>query len=149
MTVTPIPDGYHAVQPYLIVNGARGLLEFLQNVFGATRSELMEGPDGRVMHAEAKIGDSTVMISDPQPPWQPTQSALYVYVANVDETYRKALSAGATSAMEPRDQFYGDRHGGVKDQWGNFWWIATRIEDVSKEEMSKRAQEYMEKRKSS
>ena len=143
MAVKPIPDGYHSVQPYLIVNGASGLIEFLKSAFGATQTELMAGPDGKVMHAEVRIGDSTVMIADPQGQWQPTQAALYVYVPSVDETFKKALAAGATSTMEPADQFYGDRHGGVKDQWGNFWWIATRVEDVSKEEIERRAAEYM------
>jgi PhnB protein len=149
MAVKPIPDGYHSVQPYLMVKGAKALLEFLKTTFDAKETENMSGPDGTVMHAEVKIGDSTVMMSDAQGPWQPTTAALYVYVTDVDATFRRAIAAGATSAMEPADQFYGDRHGGVKDQFGNFWWIATRIEDVSKEEMSKRAQEYMEKRKSS
>jgi uncharacterized glyoxalase superfamily protein PhnB len=146
MAVKPIPDGYHSVQPYLMVKGAAGLLDFVKTVFGATETEKMTGPDGSVMHAEVRIGDSIVMLSDAQAPWQPTQAAVYVYVPNVDETYKKALAAGATSSMEPADQFYGDRHGGVKDQWGNFWWIATRVEDLSREEVERRAREYMAKK---
>ena len=146
MAVKPIPEGYHAVQPYLIVNGAKGLLEFVKTVFGASQSELIQAPDGdRVMHAEVKIGDSTIMMADAQGPWQPMAASMYVYVPNVDETYKKALAAGGTSVMEPADQFYGDRHGGVKDQWGNFWWIATRVENVSNEEMQRRAKEHMAK----
>ena len=146
MAVNPIPEGYHTVQPYLIVDGAKGLLDFVRNVFGASQTELMQAPGGdRVMHAEVKIGDSTVMLSDAQGPWQPMPAAMYVYVPNVDDTYRKALAAGGTSVMEPADQFYGDRHGGVKDPWGNFWWIATRVENVSKEEMQRRAKEHMAK----
>jgi uncharacterized glyoxalase superfamily protein PhnB len=74
-------------------------------------------------------------------------AAMYVYVPNVDDTYKKALAAGGTSVMEPADQFYGDRHGGVKDRWGNFWWIATRVENVPPEEMKRRAQEYAAKQK--
>jgi uncharacterized glyoxalase superfamily protein PhnB len=148
MAVAPVPEGYHNVQPYLIVNGAKDLLEFIKNVFGATQSELMQAPDGsKVMHAEVKIGDSTVMMSDAQGPWQPMPAAMYVYVPNVDDTYKKMLAAGGTSVMEPADQFYGDRHGGVKDRWGNFWWIATRVENVSREELSRRAEEYMAKQK--
>jgi PhnB protein len=147
MAVRMIPEGYHSVQPYLLVKGARRLLEFVRKVFDATQGETMPGPDGTVMHAEVKIGDSTVMIADAQGPWQPTTAALYVYVQDVDATYKKALAAGATSAMEPADQFYGDRHGGVKDEFGNFWWIATHIEDVPKEEMARRAQEYMANKK--
>ena len=148
MAVAPVPEGYHNVQPYLIVDGAKDLLQFVKNVFGASQTELMEAPDGsKVMHAEVKIGDSTVMLSDAQGPWQPMAAAMYVYVPNVDDTYRKALAAGGTSVMEPADQFYGDRHGGVKDRWGNFWWIATRVENVSPEEVKRRAQEYIAKQK--
>lgn len=143
MAVKSIPDGYHSVQPYLLVKGAKGLLDFLKKAFNATETENMTGPDGTVMHAEVKIGDSTIMVADAQGPWQPTTAAIYVYVADVDATYRKAVAAGGTSAMEPADQFYGDRHGGVKDPFGNFWWIATHIEDVPKEEMARRAQEWM------
>jgi PhnB protein len=147
MAVKPIPDGYHSVQPYFIVKGAKSLLEFLKKVFDARETENMTGPDGIIMHAEVKIGDSTIMMADAQGPHQPTTAAVYVYVPDVDATYKKALAAGATSAMEPANQFYGDRHGGVKDQFGNSWWIATRIEDVSKEEMARRAREYMAAKK--
>ena len=148
MAVAPVPEGYHNVQPYLIVDGAKDLLQFVKNVFGASQTQLMEAPDGSTgMHAEVKIGDSTVMLADAQGPWQPMAAAMYVYVPNVDDTYRKALAAGGTSVMEPADQFYGDRHGGVKDRWGNFWWIATRIENVPPEEVKRRAQEYVAKQK--
>jgi uncharacterized glyoxalase superfamily protein PhnB len=147
MAVKMIPDGYHSVQPYLMVKGAKRLLDFIKTVFGATELENMSAPDGRVMHAEVKIGDSAVMIADAQDHLPPTTAGLYVYVPDVDATYRKALAAGATSAMEPADQFYGDRHGGVKDEFGNFWWIATHIEDVSKEEMARRAEQYMAQKK--
>jgi PhnB protein len=99
------------------------------------------------MHAEMRIGDSTVMLSGVHGPWQPTSAALDVYVTDVDTTCKRALAAGASPAMEPADQFYGDRHGGVKDQFGSFWWIPTRIEDVPREELAKREQEYMSKRK--
>jgi uncharacterized glyoxalase superfamily protein PhnB len=148
MAAPPVPAGYHAVQPYLIVNGARALIEFIETVFGAQQAELMETPDGsRVMHGEVKIGDSTVMVADAQGPWQPMPAAMYVYVPDVDETYKKGMAAGGTSVMEPADQFYGDRHGGIKDRWGNLWWIATRVENVSKEELERRSREYMAKQK--
>jgi PhnB protein len=147
MAVKKIPDGYHSVQPYLMVKGARRLLDFIRNVFDATEIENMAGPDGTIMHAEVRIGDSTIMLSDPPRQFQPTTAALYVYVPDVDATYQKALAVGATSAMEPADQFYGDRHGGVKDEFGNFWWIATHIEDVPKEEMARRAEQYMAEKK--
>ena len=143
MAVNPVPRGYHSVQPYLIVRGAKDLLQFVKTAFDAKETENMSAPDGTVMHAEVKIGDSIVMLSDAQGPWQPTQAALYVYVPDVDATYRKALAAGGISAMEPADQFYGDRHGGVKDRWNNFWWIATRVENVPEDEMRRRAEQYM------
>jgi PhnB protein len=147
VTAKMIPEGYHTVQPYLMVKGAKRLLDFVKTVFGASEIENMSTPDGRVMHAEVRIGDSTVMIADVQSPLPPTTAGLYVYVPDVDATYQKALAAGATSSMEPVDMFYGDRHGGVKDEFGNFWWIATHIEDVSKEEMARRAEQYMAQKK--
>jgi uncharacterized glyoxalase superfamily protein PhnB len=149
MAVKPIPDAYHSVQPYMMVKGARGLISFLQNVFDASIDEHMSAPDGRVMHAEARVGDSVIMIADAQGQWPATTSALYIYVADVDATYKRALEAGATSVAEPATMFYGDRHGGVKDQFGNFWWIATHVEDVSKEEFERRAAEHMQKQSSS
>ena len=148
MAVKPIPDGYHTVQPYLMVEGARRLLEFLKNAFGATETVHMPGPDGTsVMHAEVKIGDSTVMLSDAQHPWPATTAAIFLYVPDVDATYKRAIAAGATSAMEPADQFYGDRQGAVKDAFGNVWMIGTHIEDVPEDEIGRRAQEYLAKKK--
>ena len=147
MAVQPIPEGYHTVQPYLMVHGAKDLLEFVEKVFGATQIEFMGREDGKVMHAEVRIGNSIVMIADAQDPWPPMPAALYVYVPNVDETFKKAVAAGGTSVMEPADQFYGDRHGGVKDRWGNFWWVATRVENVSREEVERRSKEYMASKK--
>jgi uncharacterized glyoxalase superfamily protein PhnB len=100
-------------------------------------------PDGVVMHAEVRIGDSMVMLSDGGGEWKPMPAVLYLYVPDADATYRRALDAGATSVQEPTTQFYGDRHGGVRDPSGNVWWIATRVEDVSPEELQKRAAAYM------
>jgi len=146
MAVKPIPDGYHSVTPYLMVRGASGLIQFLKDAFSAREVEKMEAPDGTVMHAEVRIGDSIVMISDARGQWEPTSSAIYVYVEDADATYTRALGAGATSVMEPANQFYGDRHGGVKDKFGNFWWIATHVEDVAPHEIKRRAEEHMAKR---
>ena len=147
MAVKPVPDGYHSVQPYFMVRGAKGLLEFVKKVFNATEVENMSAPDGTIMHAELKIGDSIIMLADARDPHQPTTAALSVYVPDVDATYKRALAAGGTSTMEPANQFYGDRQGGVKDQFGNVWWISTVVEDVPKEEFMKRAQEMASKRK--
>ena len=146
--VKPIPEGYHTVTPYLTVQGAARLIDFLKNVFDARETERFERPDGTIGHAELRIGDSVVMLGDVQGESKATSSAMYVYVNDADTIYKRALEAGATSVMEPADQFYGDRHGGVKDPAGNYWWIATHIEDVSPEELKKRAAAFMKQRSS-
>ena len=141
MTVKSIPDGYHAVTPYLTVRGAAKAIEFLKKAFGAeTVFEPMKRPDGLIMHAELKIGDSRVMVADASEQCQPTQAQLYVYVPDADATYQRAIAAGATSSMAPTDMFYGDRSGGVEDPCGNQWWISTHKEDVPHDELIRRAQ---------
>jgi uncharacterized glyoxalase superfamily protein PhnB len=141
MAVKPKPDGYHSVTPYLAVEGAERLLDFLKRAFDAADPhECMRRPDGSIQHAEVKIGDSIVMLADARGQWQPRPSILYLYVDDTDATYRRALEAGATSLMEPATQFYGDRNAGVQDPSGNYWWIATHLEDVSPEELKRRAE---------
>ena len=145
--VKPIPDGYHTVTPYLVVDGADKIIRFMQEAFGAKPVfEPMMRPDGKVMHAEFRIGDSVLMISDASERAQATSAMLHVYVPNVDAVYQKALKAGATSLSEPADQFYGDRSGGVKDPAGNTWHIGTHVEDVSPAELKKRAAEMFKQR---
>ena len=139
MTVKPIPDGYHTITPYLIVQGVRELLDFLQAVFDAEVGDCLEGEDDKVNHAEVQIGDSKMMLGEARPDWPAQPGSLYLYLPDVDSTYQKALDAGATSVMEPADQFYGDRNAGVKDAQGNVWWLATHIEDVPPEELQRRA----------
>jgi PhnB protein len=134
-----IPEGYHTVTPYLTVDDAGKLIEFVKAAFGATVLHAMTNDEGNIRHAEAQIGDSRVMIAQAFGEWKPRPSTLYLYVDDTDETYRRALAAGAKSLMEPANQFYGDRNGGVEDAFGNWWWIATRIEDVSEEELQRRA----------
>ncbi len=136
--VKPIPQDYHTVTPYLIVDGAPKLIDFLKRTFNAEEKERMNGPEGRVAHAEMKIGDSIIMIADATPEYKAIQSQLYVYVDNVDNVYKRALEAGGTSVEEPTNQFYGDRRAGVKDPTGIFWGIATHVEDVSDEELQRR-----------
>jgi PhnB protein len=143
MPVKQIPDGYHNVTPYLTVPGVDKVIRFLKEAFGAEEKERFTAPDGRIMHAEVKIGDSVIMLGEPMGPWQPRPANLYLYVKDIDDAYRRALKAGGTSVMEPTDQFYGDRSGGVSDPSGNCWFIATHVEDVSKDEMRKRAQDAM------
>lgn len=141
MAVNPKPDEYNTVTSALQVDGAARLIEFMSKVFGATERMRMPGPDGKVMHAEVELGDSVVMVADAMSEWPATKSSLYVYTQDCDETYRKAIEAGATSVTEPSDQFYGDRSGAVDDSWGNRWTIATHVEDVSEEELQKRMRE--------
>jgi len=141
--VKPVPEGFHTITPYLVVDGAEKIIHFMKDAFGAQVAfEPMKRPDGKIMHAELKIGDSIVMISDPSERAQATSDMLHVYVPNVDAVYQKALKAGAIPEMEPSDQFYGDRTGGVRDPAGNRWSIATHVEDVSPAELKKRAAEF-------
>lgn len=134
------PDGYPDVCPYLIVPDVRAIVEFLQDVFGGTVKEALREEGGVVRHAEVRIGDSLVMMGAAFGEWQPMPSNVYVYVKDTDAAYQRALARGAATVMEPVDQFYGDRNAGVKDPAGNTWWISTHIEDVSPEEMERRAQ---------
>ena len=145
MAVKPIPDGYRSVTPYLAVEGADQLLDFVQKAFGAEVLMSMPSPDGKVGHAEVRIGDSVVMLADASTSdqGQAMPGMIHLYVEDCDATYRRAMDAGATSLREPSDQFYGDRTGGVRDPVGNHWWIATHVEDIPPEEMGKRAEEAM------
>jgi len=143
MVVKPIPDGYHSVTPYLVVQGAAKLIDFMKQAFQAKEGERVTHPDGTIMHAEVRIGDSVVMLGEAMGEHQPRPGTMYLYVNNADATYQRALQAGATSTEEPADQFWGDRIGGVKDPVGNHWWIATRKEDLLPEELAKRAEAFM------
>lgn len=140
-SVQPIPEGYHTVTSFLIVDGANRLLEFLETAFDARTLHRTSRPDGEVGHADIQIGDSRLMLSGSQPQWPALPCAIYLYVEDCDAVYAKALAAGGTSIMEPANMFYGDRHGGVIDPSGNQWWIATHIEDVSSEELVRRSTE--------
>jgi PhnB protein len=139
MPVKPVPDGYHTVTPYLVVPDVAALLPFLQKAFGAEIKEDVKGPEGKSMHAEVRIGSSMVMLGQANEQHAPMPCCLYLYVEDVDALYARAVKAGAESLMEPTDQFYGDRNGGVKDPAGNCWWIGTHKEDLSAEEIAKRA----------
>jgi PhnB protein len=146
MAVKPIPEGYHSITPYMNVKGAAKLIDFLKQAFGGEAMELAKRPDGVILHAEVKIGDSRVMISEAAD-MPANQASVYLYVQDVDATYKRALAAGATSTMDITDKFYGDRSGGVKDAWGNRWMIATHKEDVSKSELERRFQEFLKQQK--
>jgi PhnB protein len=135
----PIPEGYHTVTPYLIVNGAAELIEFMKRAFDAKEIMRHETPERGIMHADVQIGDSHVMLGEACPEFGPMPAMIHLYVEDVDAIYRAAVEAGATPLREPADQFYGDRSGGVKDKCGNQWWIATHKEDLSADEIRARA----------
>ena len=140
-----VPEGYHSVTPYLVVTGADKLIAFMQKAFGATVNFKLEGPDGKIGHAEMQVGDSRIILGEAKKAWKPMPTGIYLYVKDSDAVYKKALEAGAESVMEVANQFYGDRHGGVRDPSGNLWWISTRVEDVPSDEMKRRAEEWMKK----
>ena len=141
MGVQPRPEGYHTVNPYLVVSGVAELIEFLRHTFDGKVKERFDMDDGRVSHAEVWIGDSIVMMGEPTERTETQPAHMYVYVNDTDDTYDRALKGGAVSLMEPKDQFYGDRTAGVKDAFGNVWWLATHTEDVPPEELKRRAKE--------
>jgi PhnB protein len=144
--VKPVPDGYHTATPYLIVKGAAKAIEFYKQAFGATEVERMEMPDGKIAHAEIKIGDSIIMLGDeaPQHGTRGPKSlggspcGLYLYVEDVDQTFNRAITAGATATMAVKDQFYGDRNGSLVDPFGHTWYVATRQENLSMDEIRRR-----------
>jgi PhnB protein len=147
-SVKPIPEGYHTVTPYILVQGADKLIDFIKKAFDAKETERYSMPDGSIGHAEVRIGDSVLMVSDAQgEEFKPMAAGIHLYVEDCDVTYKHALEAGATSVSEPQDQFYGDRSSGVNDQFGNKWWIATHKEDLSKEEIAKRMDDAMKQQK--
>jgi PhnB protein len=147
MAVKPIPDGYHSITPYVICKDAAKTIAFVKAAFGATDvMPAMTLPDGTVKHAELKVGDSIVMFSEGCPDNPAKPCMLYHYVTDVDAVFKKAVQAGGKVVKEPEDQFYGDRSGGVTDPSGNQWWIATHKEDLSMEEINKRAAEFEKKK---
>jgi PhnB protein len=144
--VKAIPDGYHSVQPYLIVKGATAAIDFYKKAFGAKERLRMEN-EGRIGHAEIEIGDSCIMLADEHPQigaygpehYGGSPVSLMIYVTDCDAVYAQALKAGAKSDREPKDQFYGDRMAGVVDPFGFRWYLGTHIKDVSKEELQQQA----------
>jgi PhnB protein len=134
-----IPRGFHTVTPYLVVQNVERLLTFLKHAFNAEELLRMSGPDGSVGHAMVKIGDSLIEMGEAQGQWKPMPAGLHFYVEDADAVYKRAIDAGGTSLHEPKDMFYGERSGAVKDPSGNHWYIATHIEDLSDEEMQQRA----------
>ncbi len=146
MAVKPIPDGYHTATPYLIVQGAAKAIEFYKKAFGAEESLRLAGPNGKVGHAEIRIGDSTIMLADefPEMGFRSPQAlggtpvSILLYVEDVDARFKRAVASGALVTRPVKDQFYGDRSGTLTDPFGHVWTIATHIEDVSLEEIDRR-----------
>jgi PhnB protein len=122
-----IPEGFRSLTPYLILNGAKNFLEFIQRAFAASENYLMHDPDGIVRHAEARIGEAIVEFAEAGPGWSAMPAGLHFYVSNADEVYARALQAGGTSLYEPVNRDYGDREAGIRDVAGNLWFLATHI----------------------
>ncbi|HEY1043416.1 MAG TPA: VOC family protein [Telluria sp.] len=141
--VKPVPEGMHTVTPHLVCNGAAEAIDFYARAFGATEIMRMPMPDGKLMHAEIRIGDSTVMLVDEMPEWKATGPrtlkgtpvTLHMYVPDADALFRRAVEAGATSIMPVEETFWGDRYGVLEDPFGHRWSVATHVKDMSPEEM--------------
>ena len=144
--VKPIPTGYHAITPYLIIDGAARAIEFYQRAFGAKEMLRIPAPNDRIGHAEIKVGDSVIMLADEHPEMDArapghfggSPVSLLLYVTDVDKQFKQALDAGATEVRPVADQFYGDRSGTLKDPFGHSWHLSTHKEDVSMDEMARR-----------
>jgi len=151
MATHPIPDGYHTATPYLIVKGAAEAIDFYKRVFGATEVMRMADPQGRIGHAEIRIGDSVIMLADEHPEmgYRGPQTvggssvSIMLYLEDVDTVFNRAVSAGAKARRPVANQFYGDRSGVLEDPFGHVWTISTHMEDVAPEEMRRRAEAAM------
>jgi PhnB protein len=151
MAVKPIPDGYHSVTPYLIVDDGAAALEFYKKAFGAVETLRIPAPGGRIGHAEFRIGDSVLMLADENPAMGARSPrtiggspiTLMVYLENVDAMVAQAVAAGGKLVRPVADQFYGDRTGGVDDPFGYHWYLATHVEDVPPAELERRAAKAM------
>lgn len=148
MPVKPVPEGYHTVTPYLVVDGAAAAIDFYERAFGAREIMRLPGPPGKIAHAELRIGDSTIMLGDEMPgnlsspgTLGGSPMGLFLYVEDVDALYQQAVAAGAKIGMEPADMFWGDRYGKLTDPFGHNWSIGTHKEDVAPEEMERRMRE--------
>jgi PhnB protein len=152
-TVKPIPQGFHTVTPYLTLNDAARAIEFYKRAFGAQEVMRMAAPNGKIGHAEIRIGDSPIMLADEMPgsgSQSPqslggTTAGIFLYVENADDVFKQAVSAGAQIEAPLADMFWGDRYGRLKDPFGHSWSLATHVEDVAPAEMSRRMQEAVAK----
>lgn len=138
MAIKPIPDGYTTVTPWLISRDTARLIDYVAQAFGATEISRLTSADGRIEHAEVRIGNAIVMMFDAAPGWPPTPGFLRLFVEDADEVHQTAIAAGGTSVTEVTHLFFGDRVGRVRDPLGNIWWIQARVEEVSPQEMERR-----------
>jgi PhnB protein len=148
--VRAIPEGYHSISPSLTCKDAARAIEFYKDVFDAVEIVNMSSPDGKISHAELKIGDSIIFVNDEMGPMAAatpgTQCmSLFLYVENADKTFTRAVASGAQIDMALENQFWGDRYGKVTDPFGHQWGIATHVEDVAPEEIGKRAAAFFAK----
>jgi len=142
VTAKPIRDGFHTITPYLFVRGVPQLITFLSEAFSAQVLSRESRPDGTIMHAELRVGDSMLMVGEATDEFGPMPTSIYLYVTDCDAVYRRALQVGGSSVFEIMNLPSGERYGGVKDPCGNIWWIATHVEDVPPEEQAKRWREF-------
>lgn len=143
MKHNPVPAGYHSITPYLKLPNAGRLVEFLKKAFDGIEKGRLLRPDGALLHAEVLIGDSLVMVHESPSHWKPKPSTLYLYVVDVDASYKRAIEAGGVSVTEPTNMFYGDRVACVTDVSENDWWIATRLENAPLAEIQERATAFL------
>ena len=145
--VKAVPEGMHTVTPHIVVAGAAKAIEFYKTAFGAVEEARLAGPDGKIMHALVRIGDSQVMLMDEDERWKSvgpktlkgSPVTIHLYVKDADATFEKAVKAGAKATMPMEDMFWGDRYGVIEDPYGHNWAIATHVRDVSREEIDKAA----------
>jgi PhnB protein len=150
-TVKAVPEGFHTLTPHLTVRDATRAINFYQKAFGAEVLRVSHGPEGKVMHAELKIGDSILMLNDEFPEWgalgPPSTGGsgviIHMYLENVDAAFERVVSAGATVKMPLADAFWGDRYGAVVDPFGHTWSLASKVKDVSKDELDKAGQDFL------
>ena len=153
MSVQAVPKGYHTITPFMTVRDAARAIEFYKQAFGAKEKGVMKGPEGKVMHAELVIGDSTIMLADEFPEFGSLSpqsiggsgTGLHIYIEDVDSAFDRAVKAGATVEMPVADMFWGDRYGKLRDPFGHKWSIGTHKADLSMEEMKKGMDETMAK----
>jgi PhnB protein len=148
-TIRPIPEGYHSISPAITCNNAARAIDFYKEAFGATEINRMPGPGGMIMHAELRIGDSVIFVSDEFPgmsaapaPGATPSYYLFLYAPDVDTVFNRAVAAGAQVSMPVTNMFWGDRYGKLTDPFGHSWGVATHVEDVSPDEMMRRSAEW-------